>query len=179
MDKYGYTASYMYGKMRQLLQPYINQYIGYKPDMDMVYPNLYISNFATSCDKEYLMSIGITHIVTSIIGISPNFPEHFTYLQLDIGDTPDYNISDHFEIVNSFINDALEIPTNKVLVHCMYGISRSVTLVSAYLISKNISKTYTSKNAIDSIKEFRPIANPNFGFTKQLELYRLGLLLIQ
>jgi len=50
------------------------------------------------------------------------------------------------------------------------GKSRSVTIVMAYLLRQN--PTHTVSSALDLIRESRPIAEPNDGFMKQLELYK-------
>jgi dual specificity phosphatase 12 len=50
------------------------------------------------------------------------------------------------------------------------GKSRSVTIVIAYLLRQNASHTVSSALAL--IRQSRPIAEPNDGFTKQLELYK-------
>jgi len=52
----------------------------------------------------------------------------------------------------------------KVLVHCVEGISRSASIVIAYLIIKH---RFTIQRAIEAIRQHRSIA-PNEGFTEQL-----------
>ena len=168
MDNYGYNASYYYAKIRQLLQPYINYYVGYSPNIDMIMTdNIYISDFATSCDKNKLQELGITHIVCCIIGVIPQFPDDFQYLNIDIGDIYNQNISEYFNICNNFIEEAHK-NNGKVLIHCMYGRSRSVTLTCAYLMKKYL---LTATKALNIIKNARPIAQPNPGFIYQLEQF--------
>ncbi len=55
--------------------------------------------------------------------------------------------------------------TTKVLVHCQAGISRSVTLVLYWLMTR---KGMTFNDAFEYIKTRRNIANPNSGFVKIL-----------
>jgi len=166
MDKYGYWPSYIYGKTRQLIQPFINTSFNINeiaPDT-----NVYISDFASACNKEQLLYAGITHVITVIRGVDEQFGGNFKYLLIDIGDTPIDSIAKHFKKANAFIDNALkEDKNNKVLIHCMYGISRSATISCAYLIHKYKGTVNVSK-ILDLIKESRPIINPNSGFLQQL-----------
>jgi len=50
----------------------------------------------------------------------------------------------------------------------MAGVSRSVTIVIAYLMRKN---KWRLQDAYDFLKKFRPNLSPNRGFLKQLEDY--------
>ena len=50
------------------------------------------------------------------------------------------------------------------------GKSRSVTITIAYLLRQNPEHTVSS--ALELIRESRPMAEPNDGFMKQLELYK-------
>ena len=55
-----------------------------------------------------------------------------------------------------------------IVIHCFCGISRSVTLILAYLIKYcefNLIK------AISHIRNINPLANPNVGFIHQLIYY--------
>lgn len=54
------------------------------------------------------------------------------------------------------------------MVHCQAGVSRSVSLVMAYLIRKY---RIGYEEAFTMVKKRRPVANPNKGFTKQLRRF--------
>lgn len=56
----------------------------------------------------------------------------------------------------------------RVLVHCVQGVSRSVTVIIAYLIFK---EKMTYDEASDLVKRVRGIASPNIGFVIQLMLF--------
>lgn len=58
----------------------------------------------------------------------------------------------------------------KVLVHCMAGVSRSVSLITYYLMKKNCLGFY---DALAFIKSQRPIVNPNESFKNQLKNYEI------
>ena len=55
-----------------------------------------------------------------------------------------------------------------MLVHCAYGISRSSTLVIAYLMKK-LRIGYSE--AYSFVRRKRPMASPNRGFQEQLRLW--------
>ena len=70
----------------------------------------------------------------------------------------------------------------KTLVHCIAGVSRSVSLCSAYLMTSFKSETRTSGNgnmgseeAVKYIQKRRGCANPNSGFMRQLGLFEREL----
>lgn len=80
------------------------------------------------------------------------------------------NIIQHFSTCIDFIENALEDQnkSNGVLVHCFYGVSRSSTLVIAYLMKK-YGMTY--QKAFERAKSKRSLVYPNRGFVTQLKLW--------
>jgi protein-tyrosine phosphatase len=84
-----------------------------------------------------------------------------------IYDLPSQKINDVFAEACRFIDTALTVNNaNAVLVHCNAGVSRSTTIVIAYLLHKRMFKKY--KDALDHVKAKRAVANPNSGFVEQL-----------
>ncbi|CAF5223781.1 unnamed protein product, partial [Rotaria magnacalcarata] len=79
--------------------------------------------------------------------------------------SPSQNIRKHFDEFIDFIDNALRLKTNKVLVHCSAGISRSPTLVLAYMMKKN---RWTLEEAFDKMRKLRKIVDPNVSFIIQL-----------
>lgn len=138
-------------------------------------------------DLHLLKSNGITHIVNagntfkrihSLIdecivatGISNVFETHFIYLNVNLLDLPDTNIRYHFDSVFGFMNEAVE-QGGSVLVHCNAGVSRSATLVIAYIMKH---QKLRFEHAFDKVKGVRPSVRPNEGFLKQLHDYDLEL----
>ena len=55
---------------------------------------------------------------------------------------------------------------NACLVHCAQGVSRSVAVCTAWLLSSRRHKTLSQ--ALERIRHVRPIANPNLGFLAAL-----------
>jgi hypothetical protein len=78
----------------------------------------------------------------------------------------------HFFLSFYFLDEARE---NKcgVLVHCLAGISRSVTVTCAYLMQK----LHISLNqAYDHVKQCKPNVSPNFNFLGQLLEFEKSIL---
>lgn len=72
------------------------------------------------------------------------------YLYLPAEDKENFNIGQYFELSNKFIEESRKF-TN-VLIHCVAGISRSATLVAAYIMGKY---NHTANDAIAFVKRRR------------------------
>ncbi len=160
------TFYYSYGKVRSHLQPYISTSF----HIHQVVDNLYIGDFASACNREELKKMGFTHIVTAIMGVDAMFPTDFNYKTVNVCDHTQASIHTYFDESADFIHQALQ-DGGRVYVHCMCGISRSATLICAYLIKY---LNYTDETAIELLKQARNITNPNEGFRQQLKVYYLS-----
>lgn len=117
-----------------------------------------------AADKDLLVSHGITHVVNAATFI-PNYHEpDLVYKRFEILDLPDSDLSPLFEPCCDFIDEALN-SGGSVLVHCNAGVSRSVSLVVAYLM---LRKGMRFSAALSRVQEARPVARPNDGFRAQL-----------
>jgi hypothetical protein len=154
---------YSYGKVRSHLQPYISTNF----QIDEVIPNLYIGDFASACNREELKKMGFTHVLTAIMGVDAMFPSDFNYKTVNICDQSQASIHHYFDESADFIHNAIT-EDGRVYVHCMCGISRSATLICAYLIKYG---NHTDETAIELLKKARAITNQNEGFSQQLKAY--------
>jgi len=73
-----------------------------------------------------------------------------------------------FDCLNS---ENARIEGKNILVHCIQGISRSVSIVLAYLMYKG----RTLKESYDFVREKRSVSRPNPSFVKELLAYELTL----
>ncbi|XP_061905592.1 dual specificity protein phosphatase 26-like isoform X2 [Entelurus aequoreus] len=85
------------------------------------------------------------------------------YKGVEAQDSCGFDMSVNFRAAADFISMALS-RGGKVLVHCQVGVSRSATLVLAYLMLK---QRLTLVEAICAVKENRGVT-PNRGFLRQL-----------
>ncbi|KAL0964174.1 hypothetical protein UPYG_G00320210 [Umbra pygmaea] len=139
---------------------------------NQVWPNLYIGDEKTALERPGLVKMGVTHIINAAEGTWNNVSTgtdyyrdiHIVYCGIEADDSPTFNISPYFYSAANFIHQALSEPQNKVLVHCVMGRSRSVTLVLAYMMIKH---GLTLVDSIGHVRKRRCIL-PNRGFLKQL-----------
>lgn len=73
----------------------------------------------------------------------------------------------YIEIVYNFIENAIN-RSEKILVHCYAGMSRSASMLIYYFMKKEGIDYHTSKKII---KKIRPIIEPNVYFKHQLQEY--------
>lgn len=132
-------------------------------------PQLFISG-QMAATIEQVQKLGITYIVNVAIesAIIP-YPKTIKMEKFDIIDFPTAPISNYFNSLTDKIHAHLSAnKQNKVLVHCMAGISRSTTIICAYLMRY---MNLTLKEAYLLCKKNRPICFPNLGFWNQLIAY--------
>ncbi|XP_061307046.1 dual specificity protein phosphatase 13B-like [Pezoporus flaviventris] len=139
--------------------------------VDEVWPNLYLGDLHIARDKEQLSRMGISHVVNAVarrshIETGPEFYKDLPvdYYGVEAEDNPNFDLSIYFYPVAQHIKAALNSPRGKVLVHCGMGISRSATLVLAFLM---ICEDMSLADAIQTVRSHRGIC-PNSGFLKQL-----------
>ncbi|XP_022613880.1 dual specificity protein phosphatase 22-B-like isoform X2 [Seriola dumerili] len=107
--------------------------------INKVLPDLYLGNFKDARDREQLARNNITHILSIHDSAAPILQE-MTYLCISAADLPTQNL--------------------------LAGVSRSVTLVVAYIM------TVTGlgwQEALAAVRVARPCAGPNLGFQRQLQ----------
>ena len=82
-------------------------------------------------------------------------------------DTSSTNIILHFPASTQFIRDALA-RNEGVLVHCQAGVSRSTTLVAAFLMAE---LDLDVERAVEIVRKVRSQVEPTEFFMHQLEMY--------
>ncbi|XP_024140309.1 dual specificity phosphatase DUPD1 [Oryzias melastigma] len=139
--------------------------------LDEVFPRIYIGDMYAAKDKRSLQAHQISHVLNAADGkfnvnTGPSFyrDTKITYYGVEAFDMPSFYLSPFFYPAANFIKTALSSPSGKVFVHCAMGLSRSSTLVLAYLM---IHERMTLVDAIKAVSPNRNIS-PNEGFLEQL-----------
>jgi len=143
-----------------------------------IIPRLYLCDLADAENPALLASLGITHVFSAMPGFV-NIPSHtlhtripIHHAQIHIEDNPFAELAAHLPSSTAFIREALRDPEARVLVHCVQGISRSASVVCAFLMALY---GWAPGKAVTFVKTKRWIAEPNFGFVAQLHEYEKTL----
>lgn len=126
---------------------------------------LYLGGYRNSTNyKELTVRTQINYILNVSIECENSFPGEFVYKKYDLEDTPEQDISAHFEEACEFLEQA-RVNSKRALVHCIQGMSRSASFVIAYLMLK---QGMTLREAYFFVLSKRSIIRPNPGFLMQL-----------
>jgi len=144
-----------------------------KPSMNMIAVehghagDIFIGNFEGACSFELCQKNNISVIMnlsTKTLRKHPNI----RYYAFPIGDLPSEDILSLFKMTCNIIDCHLQAGQN-VLVNCNMGVSRSTTIVLAYIMKKTKMELPA---ALALCRSFRACCNPNPGFIKQLERHQ-------
>ena len=148
----------IYYKRLHDYQKYPNQIINDK---------LYLGMLEQAAKPNILSNLKITHL----LNVTPTeYPDMSIindrkYYQIKIADIKETCIADYFEDAFKFIDNAMNCDKSRILIHCKEGVSRSATIVIAYLMQRNKKKL---DETLKSVKNKREVVDPNDGFMQQL-----------
>ncbi|KAM6503317.1 hypothetical protein JOM56_000260 [Amanita muscaria] len=134
--------------------------------MDQVIPGLWIGDLPSAQNTELLKGHGIYSILSAMRG-RIQIKETFIRHQILLDDSEDEDVLVHLLPSIHFIQEELD-KGRGVLVHCQAGISRSSTIVAAYLMH---SRDLDTNSALELIRKVRPNVEPNQNFLRQLEIF--------
>jgi protein-tyrosine phosphatase len=138
-----------------------------------IIPGLYLGDYDAATNIRFVKEAKIQGIVNLAAGLENKFDRKsktpfINYLEdVQIYDNPNEDIIAASIKSIPFIHQHLSQNKN-VLVHCAAGISRSVSIVCAYLMFLN---KWNFFDALDYVQQKRPSSlspNPNVGFRRQL-----------
>ncbi|XP_050898101.1 protein-tyrosine-phosphatase MKP1 [Lathyrus oleraceus] len=137
----------------------------YDKECSRIAEHVYLGSDTVAKNHELLRKNGITHVLNCVGFVCPEyFKSDFVYKTLWLQDSPTediisilYDVFDYFEDVR--------LQGGRVLVHCCQGVSRSTSLVIAYLMWR---EGQSFEDAFHYVKNARGVTNPNMGFASQL-----------
>ncbi|MEQ2306811.1 hypothetical protein AMECASPLE_012047 [Ameca splendens] len=130
-----------------------------------ILPFLFLGNERDAQDLDLLLRLNIGYVVN----VTTHLPLYHTnsglrYKRLPATDNSKQNLRQYFEEVFEFIEEAYQSGQG-VLVHCQAGVSRSATVVIAYLMKHTLM---TMTDAYKYVRSRRPVVSPNLNFMGQL-----------
>ncbi|KAL5986109.1 hypothetical protein ACLOJK_028099 [Asimina triloba] len=127
--------------------------------------HIYLGGDVVARNRDILREHGITHVLNCVGFVCPEyFKADLVYKTLWLQDSPSEDITSILYDVFDYFEDVRQ-QGGRVLVHCCQGVSRSTSLVIAYLMWR---EGQSFDDAFQYVKAARGIANPNMGFACQL-----------
>lgn len=153
-----------------------------RTDMHEIRDRLWLGSYTAACDRPALAERRVTHVLTvglkvDLLGarqrlrLPPSEKDAVHRLIIAIQDTSSARLDRHFDACSDFILEGLA-QGGAVFVHCQAGQSRSPAVVAAYLMRE---ERLTALEAVESIRQRRPMVQPNMGFRDQLHSLELRL----
>ena len=118
-------------KKRPTLHPSVS---GYSSPSIVIDDFLYHGDLGHASNLHLLQKLDIRHIIDICdLALDQVILENFNVLWINLDDELQADIKKHFDETNAFLYSCKK-KNEKVLVHCQMGISRSSTIVLAYLM---------------------------------------------
>lgn len=138
-----------------------------------VRPGLYLGGADIAGNKAALEALEITHILNCARPDCDNYwTGRFVYLDLWLKDKASEPIDALFYSCYHFLTAAL-CSGGHVLIHCLRGVSRSVTILLSFLI---LQERCPYPSALVALQALRPCVCPNLGYQRRLQAWSDRLL---
>lgn len=140
--------------------------------MNAIYNNpetnntLFLGDYRAAMDKKLLKEKNVKTVVTVAAGLAIHHPSNIKNVVYPVWDMVNFDISKYFSKGYEAIENGLK--EGSVLVHCAAGISRSASMVIAYLMKKNGMKF---EEVFREVRSRRRVICPNQGFIVQLKKF--------
>jgi len=141
----------------------------------LVIPRLYVGSLGAAQSAETLSSLEVSHVLTAAGRLNVKYPDYSAVSHLVLEDLPDHpmaNILAELPRALEFLDHALLSSSRddgtgggSVMVHCASGVSRSVAVCCAWLMTR---QHMSYDDALAQVRVNRPQACPNVGFRTQL-----------
>lgn len=141
------------------------------PVFDKIIPKLYLGNVIAASNPEMMKDM---NLIVNLSSYRYDKIYEKDYIDIDIPDIPSSDIKQYFWKVTKVMNEYIQNGKN-VFIHCAAGISRSVSIIVAYLMTYQNMSLLDSLYLIKSSRKQETCPNPGFFIQlQQLELYLFG-----
>lgn len=142
---------------------------------DICNKQLYIGDVFHATDQQTMKDF--THAVNCTPDAPNAFPDNVVYHRVPVRDDEQEDVGAKLDDAADFIHDAITSSENaKVIVHCIQGVSRSVTVAIAYLLKYQRDVFHTSLyDALAHVRERRGPVRPNNAFYRTLRAFEMRL----
>jgi protein-tyrosine phosphatase len=145
-------------------------------DANQILPGLWLGSIHSVKHYRSLIDAGITHVITvmahdEVVERNIEIPDGIGWTIISVEDNSVNHLYDHLDSALSMI-EAVVQGGGRILVHCIGGISRSPTVVTAYIMWK-LGLRLTA--ALAYVRERRPCIEPNWTFYGDLQQFETAL----
>lgn len=145
--------------------------MGWKNVSAVIEGRLFLGNLVSAQSTRSLTERRITHIVS--VCTDPIPAEHpqsgIRHIRIPVQDFDHEDLLIWMPHACRFIDEALRAG-GVVLVHGVYGLSRSATIMASYLM---YSRRISSTDALDTVRRAREQIWPKAGFLEQLSMFEM------
>jgi len=130
-----------------------------------IFPHLFLGSESDVADEQLMAEQKITRVLN--VSITCKRPSHLDdshFRRIAVHDNYTERIEPHLDGAVEFLEEA-RLQSERVLIHCVAGVSRSATVAIAYVmyyLKLSLNEAYRF------VKEKRPTISPNFNFLGQL-----------
>lgn len=157
------TLYWLYAKSLYSTQKYRNDIF----EASQILDNLWLGGCSSVCNRKSLKERDIESIIIAVRGATASYPFDFKYDKANLNDVEGENILPEIERLLPIIHESL-FEEKGILVSCIYGRSRSCSIVAAYLIKYH---NMTTEEALEFIRQKRSQISPNEGYVEQLKRF--------
>lgn len=128
---------------------------------------LYLASRRSAQGQKTLDRLKITHVL-SILDDSRELtiPGNRVHHRISLDDLESENLLAILPEAVAWVNAAMGDDNARIMVHCEHGVSRSASVVIAWLMK---DREWGLEDSLAFVKEKRSAVNPNAGFLKQLK----------
>ncbi len=137
-----------------------------------VIDNIFLGSTHNAANRDTLKKYNIKYIfnITKEFRNYYDDTNEFIYMKCCVCDDNNDNISRYFKDVYEKIIECKKNNDGNILVHCMFGRSRSASIILYYLIRNSYEngESCNLNEALDYLLEKRPVINPTHRFIKDI-----------